>query len=261
MHLGRPLNVQWLPLLETLMTSQLNTSIGPHHRAEVRVWNFDPDGWVVNFFVILRSEPMLWLGYVLDARLPYAASIYRKLEGLQLRLPSASAVYMLMTYVVDDISKRVVRERAFRDCEGEDKWLSFPVEEQECPLQKNFTLYVEWLSEYPHRRYLQNGFVKVQPNADKILDAVQQAFAIANPVTMDNIVLTISLTDRDDSLRTTIGRDAFKLSFALSYPKMKSGLYWKLWRYPSYDELNGLLQSVAEVKLVRTWTVAIPVSN
>ncbi|XP_055340446.1 uncharacterized protein LOC129589642 [Paramacrobiotus metropolitanus] len=256
MHLNRPLSVQRLPLLESLMTSQLNIGNGSD-RVEVRLWGFDPNGWTVNFFVML---PHAWLPKqeVLDARLPYAASIYRKLDGLQLRLPSTNRTYTLMTYPLPDSLKDAIKASTLEQCDGEDNLLSLPVEEQACPLKKAFTLYVEWPSErHSHKHYLENGLIKELPSSDKILDAVHQAFAVANPVTLDNITLTITLTERDDSLRTTNGQDASKPNFALSYPKMKSGLYWKLWRYPSFDELNGFLQSVADAKLVRTWTVAL----
>ncbi|XP_055340490.1 uncharacterized protein LOC129589678 [Paramacrobiotus metropolitanus] len=107
----------------------------------------------------------------------------------------------------------------------------------------------------------EDTLIKWRPKSEKILDAVQQAFAIANPVIMDNITLTITLIERDDNFQTTTERDASRFSFALSYPEMKSGVYWKLWRYPSYDELNAALQSVADSKVAHTWTVAVPASD
>ncbi|XP_055345146.1 uncharacterized protein LOC129592993 [Paramacrobiotus metropolitanus] len=254
MHLDRPLNIQRLPLLEALMTSHLNNlSIGAHNRAEVRIWDFDPDGWVVNFFVVLHYEPQRlspWKGFVLDARLPYTATIYRKLNGLELRLPPTSTVYRLMTASVDEYSKNTMKASILRECEENDKWLSLPSEAPACPLKKNFTLYVEWQSERPQSRDLVNGSTMELPDSDKILDAVQQAFAAANPVTMDNITLTIIMTERNDSLHTATERDSAKINFAVSYPKMKSGLYWNLWRYPSLHELNAALQSIAGANVV-----------
>ncbi|XP_055335030.1 uncharacterized protein LOC129586062 [Paramacrobiotus metropolitanus] len=99
MYLNRPLNVQGLPLLEALMMTRLNTDIDPDGRAEVRLWDFDSNGWIVNFFVVLRHAkiPATDLSLGVDARLPYAASIYRRLDGLELRLSNASAAYKLTT--------------------------------------------------------------------------------------------------------------------------------------------------------------------
>ncbi|XP_055335067.1 uncharacterized protein LOC129586087 [Paramacrobiotus metropolitanus] len=262
MHLDRPLNVQWMPLLEAQMTSQLNNNTTDRYNlAEVRIWNFDPDGWVVNFFVILQDEHRTLAEFVLDGRMQYAASIYRKLDGLELRVPSASKAYRLMTHGVDEDQKNTIKATILRACEGRGTWIFFPTEEQECPLKKNFTLYIEWQSERLHSRDLVNGSVTELPNSDKILEAVQQAFAAANPVTMDNITLALTMTKCNDSVPTPTGFEAAKISFAVSYPKMRSGLYWNVWRYASFDELKAALQSTANVILVRARNLAGPASD
>ncbi|XP_055334993.1 uncharacterized protein LOC129586036 isoform X2 [Paramacrobiotus metropolitanus] len=254
MHLDRPLSGQWLPLLEVAMQSQLNIGMGKSSTAEVRLWDFDPDAAVVKFFVLL-PYPASPLREALDARLPYATSIYRKLDGLQFRLPSTNVTYTLMRFHLPGHMQDVVKASASApQCQSESAWSCLPVEEQ---LKETFSLYVEWVSFVSHNQYLPNGFFKELPNSDKVLDALQQAFAISNNQTGYNNTLTITVTERDDNLKTTKGRDATRFTFALTYPEMPSQFDWKPWRYPSFDDLNSLLQSIAKVKIVRTWTVAV----
>ncbi|XP_055334956.1 uncharacterized protein LOC129586005 isoform X2 [Paramacrobiotus metropolitanus] len=260
MYLNRPLNVQYLPLLEVLMMSHLNTDRDPDGRVEVRLWDFDPNGWIVKFFVVLRHTkvPVPYASFVVDARLLYAANIYRKLDGFELRLSNASTAYKLMKDSYPAYWLDTIKASTLAQCEGESIW-SLPVEEQLCPLKKTFTLYVERYSNLGLEDLISN--TKWLPNSDKVLDAVQQAFAVANPVTVDRLTLTIALMERNDTLMTTAGRDAFKFTFALSYPKMEEEIYWKLWRYPSLDEMNGFLFSVANTVIAHTWTVLMPAYN
>ncbi|XP_055344416.1 uncharacterized protein LOC129592415 [Paramacrobiotus metropolitanus] len=250
LYLDRPLNVQWLPGLQALMTSQLNVGNTSNCSAEVRVWDFDPNGWVVNFVVTLRFKTLPQWIYVVDGRLLHSATIYRKLDGFQFRvLLPASSPYRLTRYPAQDSREDTIKAATLRNCRGETQLLPLPVEELTCPVTAAFTLYVERMSK-------PSVFAFNPPDAGKILDAVQRAFAIANPVVMDNITLSITLTGRDTNLPTT-GRDVTKFSFALTYPKMQSGLYWNLWRYPSLDELNGSLQRVADVKIVQKRTTGV----
>ncbi|XP_055335061.1 uncharacterized protein LOC129586083 [Paramacrobiotus metropolitanus] len=260
MYLNRPLNVQWLPVLESLMTARLSSDIDFDGRVVVRLWDFDPNGWIVNFFVVLRHAkiPASHMQFFVDARLSLATNIYRKLDGLELRLSNASTAYRLMRNPYAGSWQDTIKASTLAQCKGENIW-PLPVEEQLCPLKKTFTLYVERYSKLRWDDLISRN--KWTPNSDKILDAVQQAFAVANPVTVDNITLTISLIERDDSLVTTNWRDATKFTFGLSYPKMEKGIYWKLWRYPSLDELNGFLQSVANSVIAHTWTVTVPTSS
>ncbi|XP_055329041.1 uncharacterized protein LOC129581812 [Paramacrobiotus metropolitanus] len=104
-----------------------------------------------------------------------------------------------------------------------------------------------------------DGYSEKTLNSNQIVDAVQQAFAEANPITMDNITLTITLSGRDDDMQTVDGNDVSKFNFSLSYPKMDTAIYWKLWRYPTKDVINKFLQT-ADARIAETWTVPMPVN-
>ncbi|XP_055340421.1 uncharacterized protein LOC129589625 [Paramacrobiotus metropolitanus] len=253
MYLSPSMNVQLLPELESLMRARLNKDLRHDQYASVRLWNFDPDGWVVSFFVTIYK-----LGWRLDldGRLPYAKSIYRKLDGLQLTSTATKAVYTLTNVPLPSLFKETMKTLTMQDLEAEqDVYLT---EGSSAPLKKTFTLYVQSALPWRSRIHpLVNGWKANLLNSDRILEAVQQAFAEANPVTIDDITLTITLTERDNGLRTvTDDEEVSKFYFALSYPKMK---YWRMWRYPTVDQLNKFLISVAKARVVESWTM--PLSN
>ncbi|XP_055340431.1 uncharacterized protein LOC129589633 [Paramacrobiotus metropolitanus] len=258
MHFDRSMSVQLLPALEAAMAARLNTwTYGTDDDrcvVTVHLWNFDPDGWVVDFFVVLHKHSYPYHIY-LDARLPYANSIYRKLEGLQLTSPSIKAVYTMTTSPLPITLKENNKSLTLQNCDTEkDLYIE---QETLCPLKNVFTLYVEPVKSQQSRLHaLVNGWSAETLSSDQILEAVQQAFAAANPVTVDNMTLTITLTEWSDRLKTLNGGDASKYYFAISTPKMKSGSYWRLWRYPTADGLNKFLNITAKARIVDTWTVA-----
>ncbi|XP_055356718.1 uncharacterized protein LOC129601807 [Paramacrobiotus metropolitanus] len=261
MHLDHSMAIQLLPMLETAMAARLNEEFQKtwkndtgfdydRHWVTVHLWNFDPDGWVINFFVTLHKHGF----YInLDARLPYANNIYRKLNGLQ--LPTAKFVYTLTNSPLPSLLKETIKSVTLQKCDTE-KDLYFD-EDTLCPLKSAFTLYVEPVKPLRSRTHsLVNGWKVETLSPDQILEAVQQAFAAANPVTMDDMTLTLTLTEWRDGWKTVNGGDTSRFYFALSTPKTKSGSYWRLWRYPTFDGLNKFLNITAKARIVDTWTVA-----
>ncbi|XP_055329381.1 uncharacterized protein LOC129582037 [Paramacrobiotus metropolitanus] len=256
MYLDRPLHVQLMPLLESVLTQRLNRTLqGDRQFAQelhVVLWDLDPEGYVVNFFVLgsySSRSPVL----ALDARLTYAQIIYDKLNNASINLNTTefNNTYTLSKAPpvgLTEDGKRRYKSIVTESCQN-------GISDEECPVDSTFSLYVESAIRDPFSYIFRRPTeTSVFPNSSTVLNIVQTAFAKANPVTINGLSLTIALTERDDTLQTVEGFDAAKYTFSISYPNMDTGRYWKLWRYPSISDLNLLLNTTAAVRVVESRT-------
>ncbi|XP_055329258.1 uncharacterized protein LOC129581958 [Paramacrobiotus metropolitanus] len=262
MYLDRPMSIQLLPELEKLMWERLhaNTTKDSIGFPQVRLWNLDPDELSVDFFIFFVSGVWDLLAH-LDSRLSYAKVIYNRLNGITLDKRRSDAdsgmdVYTLSSEPPLDGAQQ--KASVLRACQEE----TFMIPPSHCPVTGVLVLYVQSTMVHYLRISLldeNDGYVEKTLNSDQILNAVRQAFAEANPITIDNITLTISLSGREDDMQTVDGNDVSKFSFSLSYSKIDTGFRWKLWRYPTKEVINKFLQT-ADARLVDTWILPVPVS-
>ncbi|XP_055340411.1 uncharacterized protein LOC129589618 [Paramacrobiotus metropolitanus] len=264
MYTDRPMSIQLLPELEGPMTACLNADTNLRGRGfvQVRLWNFDPEGLTINFFVYFNTG-IFEDRAILDGRLSYAQTIYSKLDGLILDKRSSDGdstrnVYRLMREPPAD--RALLRHSVVRLCQQE----LAVIPQSYCPVTEEFILPIESAEGSASRFDVKDrdGYYSSKEkmlNSDRIMAAVQQAFAEMNPLTMDDITLTITLNGRDDDVHTVDGNDASRFNFTLSYPKMNTSAYWKLWRYPTQQVFNKYLDR-AGARIATTWTYSMPLT-
>ncbi|XP_055354811.1 uncharacterized protein LOC129600354 [Paramacrobiotus metropolitanus] len=260
-----PVSIQHLPLLESRMTERVRELVNDDkQRMEVVLWNPDLVGNRVNFFVALYYHGKTFeTNIYADPKLRYAQSIYDRLQGLTIEMPLGSGnstlTYVLERYPFGDTDKSLSDEdlekhykSTKRDIVNACRVSSDPFI---CPVNDTFLLTVQLISEALITGEDGSKTAAVV-NSSHVLRAVELAFAAANPITINDAILTITLTGREDVV-TVAGDNAVRFQFAASYPGIDTQKYWKVWRYPSTDVIDGYLKEMAAVRLTTAWTLQI----
>ncbi|XP_055352811.1 uncharacterized protein LOC129598780 isoform X2 [Paramacrobiotus metropolitanus] len=259
---NNPLNIQLLPRLEEQMTERLQKSLDDASlKVAITLWNPELVGNAINFFVSVYVPDGFTI-VTADPSLTYAEAIYDKLQGLTVEVPVPSLninlTYILQKYPFGEVKETMTESQV-------EQWYQSAKQSiikgctagrnpfELCPVNETFTLYVQSLS-----KQRASGPYEFRPaatfvNSSLVLHAVEQAFAQANPITTDDITLTITLTGREE-LKTVEWNDATKFVFAATYPGMESHKYWTLWRYPAVEILNKFLNETATARLTTSWT-------
>ncbi|XP_055328901.1 uncharacterized protein LOC129581713 [Paramacrobiotus metropolitanus] len=228
MYSSEPINVQLLPRLQETIKERLRV-FHKYDESDVIIWDPDLNGTVVKFFV---KNDRLFSSGIVDPRPDMGNDwVYREVGRLKFARNS-------MYHASDNNDALTLSQNKPRTDDGKQQLLERCRQEATvaastaCPLPANFSVFLMRKAGYGAPEIL---------DTDAVLAGIVDAFAEANPVSMDGLDLNIALTGRSDGFLTAQGEPVVKFEFAATYREMETGNLWNFWRYPDDKILNNNL--------------------
>ncbi|XP_055340885.1 uncharacterized protein LOC129589967 [Paramacrobiotus metropolitanus] len=232
-----PMNYQLLPVFEDTIKEYVNSFRSADQ--DVHIWNPDLTGNVVDFFIELTESAIFnnGPGFV-DPSSHFGKLMYSQIcRSMKLTSRFSDVPVVMMKFSCQNTS--CANNQSPEQCITQ----STP---KRSPLPSTFSLHLMKIEN------IKNGQPHDGPdlNIDAVLHAVGNAFSAANPLTIDDLSLNITLTGHSDDYMTPEGKTVEEFNFTLTHRETSSRKYWNLWRFPDRSVMGSFLRNNASAVVV-----------